>query len=49
MIHTTITQNCVVFLTLSTTTVGQIFDAHKWPTVLVRKVKVKPRIFEANL
>ena len=26
-----------------------IFDSHKWPTVLVRKVKGKPRNFEANL
>ena len=28
---------------------SQIFDSHKWPTVLVRKVKGKPRNFEANL
>ena len=28
---------------------SQIFDSHKWPTVLVRTVKGKPRNFEANL
>ena len=28
---------------------GVKFDSHKWPTVLVRKVKGKPRNFEANL
>ena len=28
---------------------SQIFDSHKWPTVLVRKVKGKPRNFEANV
>ena len=28
---------------------SQIFDSHKWPTVLVRRVKGKPRNFEANL
>ena len=27
---------------------GQIFDSHKWPTVLVRKVKVNTRIFKAS-
>ena len=28
---------------------SQIFDSHKWPTALVRKVNGKPRNFEANL
>ena len=28
---------------------SQILDSHKWTTVLVRKVKGKPRNFEANL
>ena len=54
MIHTSITRNCVVFLlprrlTRSAIYGSQIFDSHKWPTVLVRKVKGKPRNFEANL
>ena len=30
-------------------TICQIFDSHKWPTVLVRTVKGKPRNFEANV
>ena len=43
MIHTSIIRNCVVFLlprrqTRSATLYGsQVFDYHKWPTVLVRK------------
>ena len=27
---------------------SQIFDSHKWPTALVRKVEGKPRNYEAN-
>ena len=54
MIHTSITQNCTVFLlrrelSLSAIYGSQNFDSHKWPTVLVRTVKGKPRNFEANL
>ena len=54
MIHTSITLNCVVFLlpcrlTQSAIYGSQIFDSHKWPTMLVRKVKRKPRSFKANL
>ena len=57
MIHTSITRNCVVFLLPCRLTPSaiyghdgsQIFDSHKWPTVLVRKVTAKPRKFEANL
>ena len=54
MIHTNMSQNCSVFLlphrlTLSAIYGSQIFDSHKWPTVLVCKVKGKPRNFEANL
>ena len=46
-------RNCLVFLlprrlTWSAIYGSQIFDSHKWPTVLVRKVKGKPRNFEAN-
>jgi hypothetical protein len=36
-------RNCTFFL------LTQIFDSHKWPTVLVRTVKGKPQNFEANL
>ena len=44
MIHTSITRNYLVFLlprlqTRSAIYGSQIFDSHKWPTVLVRKVK----------
>ena len=54
MIHTSITRNCVVFLlprrqTRSASYESQIFDSHKLPTVLVRKVKGKPHNFEANV
>ena len=35
--------------TPSTNMVGHLFDSHKWPTMLVCKVKGKPRNFEANL
>ena len=49
-----IARNCMVFLlprgqTQSAIYGSQVFDSHKWPTVLVRKVKGKPRNFEANL
>ena len=55
MIHTNIMpRNCVVFLlprrqTRSAIYGSQNFDSHKWPTVLVRKVKRKPRNFKANV
>ena len=54
MIHTNMPLNCTVFLlphrlTWSAIYGSQIFDSHKWPTVLVRKVTGKPRNFEANL
>ena len=54
MIHTSITRNCMVFLlpcrlTRSTIYGSQIFDFHKWLTVLIRKVKGKQCNFEANL
>ena len=54
LIHTSITRDCVVFLlprrqTRSAIHGSQFFDFHKWPTVLVRKVKVKPRNIEANV
>ena len=54
MILSSIAQNCVVFLlprrlTRSAIYGSQIFDSHKWPTVLVRTGKGKPRNFEANL
>ena len=55
MIHTNMPRNCVVFLlprrrTWSAINYGsQIFDPHKWPTVLVRKAKGKPRNTEAYL
>ena len=54
MIHTSITQNCTVFflrreLSRSAIYGSQIFDSHKWPTVLVDEVKGKPCIFEACL
>ena len=47
-------RNCMVFLlprrlTQSAIYGSQNFDSHKWPTVLVRTVKGKPRNFEANL
>ena len=57
MIHTNLPRTCVVFLLLCELTRSanygsKKFDshhAHKWPTVLVRKVTGKPRNFEANL
>ena len=54
MIHTNMPRNCTVFLlprrlTRSTIYGSQILDSDKWPTVLVRTVKGKPRNFEANL
>ena len=54
MIHTSITRNWVVFLlprrqTRSAIYGCQVFDFHKWPTVLVRTDKGKPCNFEANL
>ena len=53
MIHTNMPRKWAVFLlprrqTRSAIYGSQMFDAHKWPTVLVRKVKGKPRNFEAN-
>ena len=60
MIHRNMPRNYQVFLlprrlTRSAIYGSQIFDwsqicdSHKWPTVLVRKIKGKPRNFEANL
>ena len=56
MIHTSITRNCVVFLSprrqiRSAIYGSQIFDSNKWPTVLVlvRKVKEKPCNVEATV
>ena len=54
MIHTNMPRNCMVFLlprrqTRSAIYGSQIFDSHKWPTVLVRKVKGKTHNFKANL
>ena len=54
MIHTNMPRNFTVFLlrceqTRSAIYGSQNFDSHKWPTVLVRRVKGKPRNFEANL
>ena len=54
MIHTNMLRKCTVFLsprrlTHSAIYGSQIFDSHKWPTVLVRRVKGKPRNFEACL
>ena len=54
MIHTNMPRKCTVFLlprrlTRSAIYGGQIFYSHKWPTVLVRRVKGKPRNFAANL
>ena len=54
MTYTNMPRNCTVFflprrLTRSAIYGSQIFDSHKWPTVLVRTVKGKPRNFEANL
>ena len=54
MIHTNMPRNYTVFLlprrlTRSAIYESQIFDPHKWPTGLVRKVKGKPRNFEACL
>ena len=51
MIHINLPRNCVVFLlvcelTWSATYGSQKFDSHKWLTVLVDKVKRKPRNFE---
>ena len=53
MIHTNMPRKWAVFLlprrqTRSAIYGSQMFDSHKWPTVLVRKVKGKPRNFEAN-
>ena len=54
MIYTNMPRNCTAFLlprrlTRSAIYGSQMFDSHKWPTVLVRTVKGKPRNFEANL
>ena len=54
MIHTSIIRNCVAFLlprrqTRLASYGSQTFDSHKWPTLLVRKVKGKPRNFEVNV
>ena len=54
MIHTSITKNCVVCLlprrqTRSAIYGSQIVDFYNRPIVLVRKVKGKPRNFEANV
>ena len=56
MIHTSITRNCVGFLLprrqiRSAIYGSQIFDPHKWPTVLYISLqsKRKPRNFEAYL
>ena len=54
MINTNFPRNCVVFLlprrlTQSAIYGSQVFYSHKWPTVLVRKVKGKPRNFKENL
>ena len=54
MIHTNMPLNCAVFLlprrlTRSAIYGSQLFDYHNWPTVLVRKVKGKPRNFKAML
>ena len=53
MIHTYLPQNCIVLLiprrqTRSAIYWSQILDSHKWPTVLVRKVKEKICNFDAN-
>ena len=50
MIHTGITRYCLVFLLprRQTNTVT-IYDSHKKPTVLVRKVKGKPCNIKANV
>ena len=47
-------QNCMVFLirrklTWHAILWSQVFDSIKWPNVLVRKVKAKPRNFKACL
>ena len=47
MIHSSITQNCTVFLlrrelSRSAIYASQNFDSHKWPTVLLDEVKRKP-------
>ena len=54
MIQTNLTRNCVVFpllceLTRSAIYGSQQLDSHKWPTVLVDKVKGKSCDFEACL
>ena len=54
MSHIRNTQNCTVFilgreLTRSAIYGSQKFDSQKWPTVLVDKIKRKPRNFEAYL
>ena len=59
MIHTSMAQNCTVFLfcceltshlcrVKNLTTINK-FDSHKWPIVLVDEVKRKPRNFKASL
>ena len=35
--------------TLSTNTVGHLWESNFWPNVLVRKAKGKPHNFEANV
>ena len=54
MIHTSITRNCVVFLlprrqTRSAIYACEFVDSREWLTVLIRKVKGKPRTFESNV
>ena len=54
MVHTNMPRNCTVFLLprrLARSAIygSQIFDSQKWPNMLVRKVKGKPRNFEANV
>ena len=54
MIRTNLPRNYVGFLLLCEITRSAIygsqkFDSHKWPTVLVRRVKGKPCNFEACL
>ena len=54
MIHTTMPRNCAVILLhrrLKRSAIygSQTFDSHNRQTVLIRKVKGKPRNFEAML
>ena len=54
MTNTNMPRNCTIFLlprhlTWSPIYGSQIFDSHKWPTVLVRTVTRKPRSFKENL